>query len=99
MERDPKTGRFLPGNRAAVGNKGNTKPKWGNKNALKHGLFTSTVVPKVKEDGYLYLSKYKYGAGIEDVIRIAPEGFIKDEDGIRLRDDLWEELEKRGFHF
>lgn len=40
MERDLKTGRFLPGNKVAVGNRGNTKPKWGNRNALKHGLYS-----------------------------------------------------------
>ncbi|TWS94568.1 hypothetical protein [Streptococcus sp. sy018] len=37
MERDSR-GRFLPGNQVAKGNKGNRQPKYGNKNALKHGL-------------------------------------------------------------
>lgn len=94
MNQDIKTGRFLPGNKSAAGNKGNTHPKWGNKNAVKHGLYATVIVPKVKEDGCLYL--YKSSGG---VVRIAPEGFIKDEGGIRLRDDLWGELEKIGFVF
>lgn len=37
MERDS-LGRFLPGNQVAKGNRGNRKPKNGNKNAFKHGL-------------------------------------------------------------
>lgn len=37
MERD-KQGRFLAGNQVAIGNKGNRRPKFGNKNAVKHGL-------------------------------------------------------------
>ena len=37
MERDSR-GRFLPGNQVAKGNKGNRKPKYGNSNALNHGL-------------------------------------------------------------
>jgi len=36
-ERDPKTGKFLPGNKITQGNKGNRKPKWGNKNAVVTG--------------------------------------------------------------
>ncbi|HEM6577781.1 hypothetical protein [Streptococcus orisratti] len=38
MDRD-RFGRFLPGNQAAVGNRGNRKPKYGNNNAMKHGLY------------------------------------------------------------
>lgn len=41
MDRDSVTGRFLPGNRAAVGARGNRCSKWGNKNALKHGHYVS----------------------------------------------------------
>ena len=37
MERDS-LGRFLPGNQVAKGNRGNRQPKYGNKNAFKHGL-------------------------------------------------------------
>lgn len=37
MERDSR-GRFLPGNQVAKGNIGNKKPKYGNTNAVKHGL-------------------------------------------------------------
>ncbi|WP_225340644.1 hypothetical protein [Lysinibacillus capsici] len=42
MQRDTK-GRFLPGNTIAKGNSGNTKPKYGNQNAKKHGLFSKVL--------------------------------------------------------
>lgn len=42
MQRDAK-GRFLPGNTAAQGNRGNIKPKYGNQNAKKHGLFAKVL--------------------------------------------------------
>ena len=38
MERDAR-GRFLPGNQVARGNRGNRQPKYGNNNAMKHGLY------------------------------------------------------------
>lgn len=38
MERD-NGGRFLHGNQVARGNRGNRKPKYGNNNAMKHGLY------------------------------------------------------------
>lgn len=38
MERDVR-GRFLPGNQVARGNRGNRQPKYGNNNAMKHGLY------------------------------------------------------------
>lgn len=38
MDRD-RFGRFLPGNQVAVGNRGNREPKYGNNNAMKHGLY------------------------------------------------------------
>lgn len=58
MDRDG-LGRFLPGNQIARGNKGNRKPKYGNKNALKHGLRqTYTGVLRNRKGG---LSIYKNG--------------------------------------
>ena len=39
MERDVR-GRFLPGNQVARGNRGNRQPKYGNNNAMKHGLYS-----------------------------------------------------------
>lgn len=75
MERDPKTGRFLPGNKAAVGNRGNRKPKWGNKNAVKHGMYSEIFLPKIS-DGYLYLiSQY-------NIMRLKPEYFYQDSEGL-----------------
>lgn len=93
MDRDPKTGRFLPGNREAVGNKGNRKPKWGNQNALKHGFFTTAFIVPIIKDRKLYLSK----KGIPSVV-IGPEGFLVDDEGrIRIRNDVAERLEDMGY--
>ena len=59
MERDSQ-GRFLPGNQVAKGNKGNRKPKYGNSNALKHGLRRGyTGLLPSREGG---VSIYKNGA-------------------------------------
>jgi hypothetical protein len=92
MERDPKSGRFLPGNQTAVGNRGNRKPKWGNKNAKKHGLFSTFVFPRILDDGRLLLYKKGY-----DPIVISPEGFIIDDGYLCIRTDILEELEEYGF--
>ncbi|NRD81147.1 hypothetical protein HPT25_28045 [Bacillus sp. BRMEA1] len=94
MERDPKTGRFLPGNQAAVGNQGNRKPKWGNKNALKHGLYgIAEPMAMVQPDGNLYIWLSR-----SNVIKIGPEGFIQDGNGrISIRNDIAPLLEERGF--
>lgn len=43
MAQRDERGRFLPGNSIAVGNKGNTNPKYNNKNAIKHGFFSYNV--------------------------------------------------------
>ena len=59
MERDSR-GRFLPGNQVAKGNRGNRKPKYGNSNALKHGLRRGyTGLLPSREGG---VSIYKNGA-------------------------------------
>lgn len=90
MERDPETGRFLAGNKAAIGNKGNRNPKWGNKNAVKHGLFSSGPFAKVHKDGNLYIFTSR-----KRCIRIEPDGFFEDDEGrIRIRNDVARELEK-----
>lgn len=63
MERDPKTRRFLPGNKAAVGNRGNRKPKWRNKNALKHGFFQQVFISMcVDDDGWLKIHQSGVGS-------------------------------------
>lgn len=93
MERDPKTGRFLPGNKAAVGNRGNRKPKWGNKNAQKHGFFSSFIMPRILDDGRLLL--YKRG---QNPIVIRPEGFFIDEEGaIWIENNIVAKLAEMGF--
>lgn len=48
--RDPKNGRFLPGNKIAVGNRGNENPKWRNQNAVKHGLYSGGLLIKAMKD-------------------------------------------------
>jgi hypothetical protein len=93
LERDPKTGRFLKGNKAAVGNKGNTKPKWGNKNARKHGFYCTFLYPRILEDGRLVI--YKVG---KTPVAIRPEGYYQDKDGaIWIDNDIIEKLEEKGF--
>ncbi|OKL35497.1 hypothetical protein [Domibacillus mangrovi] len=93
MQRDPKTGRFLPGNQVAAGNRGNQKPKWGNKNAVKHGFYQTFIVPKMQSDGSLHL--YKKGV---DIVAIQPEGYRLEEDGsISIRDDVAAVLDEMGF--
>lgn len=75
MNRDPKTGRFLPGNKTAVGNRGNRKPKWGNKNAMTHGMYAEIFLPRIR-DGYLYLiSQYS-------IMCLKPDYFYQDQDGL-----------------
>ncbi|RKQ13449.1 hypothetical protein [Ureibacillus endophyticus] len=49
LQRDEK-GRFVRGNTISVGNKGNTYPKWGNKNAKKHGFFSCLFEPVLSRD-------------------------------------------------
>ncbi|OKL38347.1 hypothetical protein [Domibacillus mangrovi] len=93
MQRDPETGRFLPGNQIGVGNSGNRRPKWGNKNAVKHGFYETFIAPRMQPDGSLHL--YKKGAGI---VAIQPEGFRQEEDGsISIRDDVAAVLDGMGF--
>ena len=61
MERDSR-GRFSPGNQVAKGNRGNRKPKYGNSNALKHGLRRGyTGLLPSRKGG---VSIYKNGVGI-----------------------------------
>lgn len=90
MQRDPKTGRFLPGNRCAVGNRGNRTPKWGNRNAVKHGFFARAILmrPYVGHDGWLNIP--------EANLKLSPEVFVIEEDRIFVRDDILEMLKARG---
>jgi hypothetical protein len=90
MERDPQTGRFLPGNKAAAGNRGNRKPKWGNKNAFKHGLWAEWFYPQIKGDQLVITSQYRQFC-------IKPGYFYQSQDGrIWIHDDAVPLLEKIG---
>lgn len=86
-----KLGRFIRGNTIAKGNKGNTKPKYNNQNALKHGLFANIPAIKTLEDGSLYISN-----GIES-FSIKEAGFYIDDNKIWFRNDVATVLEKAGF--
>lgn len=94
MQRD-ELGRFVTGNQVAKGNKGNTNPKWGNKNALKHGFFATHQLARFTKDGELEIFTSK---GI--AYRIAQGYFFEDEQGrIRLHDKVSNMLEKMGVKF
>lgn len=91
MDRNPKTGRFLPGNKAAAGNRGNRNPKWGNKNAVRHGLFTEVFIPHLDKDGEHLLLTSQHRR-----FRLNP-GYFKIADGrIWIHDDAVPLLEKIG---
>lgn len=73
MERDPVTGRFMPGNKIAKGNSGNKKPKWKNKNALKHGYYASEKPCWIDDKGSLNIVM---GSGVNpSVIGLPSNGF------------------------
>ncbi|SEN86719.1 hypothetical protein SAMN04488134_102136 [Amphibacillus marinus] len=93
MQRDDR-GRFMKGNSMAGGNKGNTLPKYGNKNAVRHGLYsTFQVVTKLTttdEYLYIYLSR-------SNMIKIATSHFFIDEQGrIRIHEAVATDLERLG---
>jgi hypothetical protein len=91
-----KRGRFAPGNQISAGNSGNRSPKWGNTNAVKHGLFRIKLnLYKVDPDGWLHLIMIR-GESIN--IRIHPDKFTKDGEGIRLHNDVVDGLEKLGYY-
>lgn len=84
-----KLGRFAPGNQIAVGNKGNRNPKWGNKNAVKHGFYEKLTIWTVDPGGWLNISVLK---GAPARIRIHPDDFFVDEEGVHIRLDILEKL-------
>lgn len=91
LQRD-KLGRFINGNQVAKGNKGNTNPKWGNKNALKHGLYSTFNMAKVHSDGHLYIY-----LSWTNIVKVAPKHFFKDKQGrIRIHEEVATELERMG---
>lgn len=91
MERD-ELGRFLKGNQIAKGNKGNTMPKWGNKNAVKHGLYSTHNTALLDSRGNLCIF-----LSMKNIIRIPPSHFYEDEQGrYRIHDDIVDVLESLG---
>lgn len=92
MNRDPKTGRFLPGNQVAAGNKGNRKPKWGNQNAMKHGFCSNISFLRLQEDESL-LAQSK-----GNCLLIKPGFAYKDENGnLMVHDGIIRLLREKGF--
>jgi len=97
MDRDCRTGRFQIGNQVASGNAGNRNPKWGNKNARKHGLFETVTIMAVNDDGWL--SVIQSGSG---KVRVHPSAYYEHEESgqqfYAIRTDVIEDLKARGFH-
>lgn len=91
LQRD-ELGRFIKGNQVAKGNKGNTAPKWGNKNAVKHGLYSTHNTALLDSQGNLCIF-----LSMNNVVRIPPSHFFKDAQGrYRIHDDFVDVLESMG---
>lgn len=86
-------GRFLRGNTVAKGNKGNTNAKWGNQNALKHGLFSKShrSIYEIRKDGILYVNN-----GTQPLL-IQPTGYKVINDRVHIRNDIAEQMQKMGY--
>lgn len=92
MERDPKTGKFVSGNKVAVGNKGNRKPKLRNRNAVKHGYTSVYKRCWILEDGRLCI---EMGASNHntDVITFEEGDYELQKDGsIRMGEGIYGHL-------
>lgn len=96
MERDPKTGRFLPGNRVAIGNKGNGKSKWKNRNAVKHGYYGIYRRCWIEDSGRLVIEMGREGRTI-NIITLPQGGFeVLDDGSINLNDYFTSVFAKSG---
>lgn len=86
-------GRFIKGNTVARGNKGNTAPKYGNQNALRHGLFAQShrFICEIRKDGTLYVNN-----GITPLL-IQPAGYKVINGRVHIHDDVAEEMRKLGY--
>lgn len=63
-------GRFIKGNTIAKGNKGNTESKWGNQNALKHGIYSRYKgLNYIK--GFVYVIVNNYSVGV-----LSPKDYV-----------------------
>lgn len=76
--KDPVTGRFLPGNKIAKGNKGNRRPKYGNSNALKNGMYKRIAM--VADNGWLIVDQGPYRAKW-----FSPETFVLLDNRVYLK--------------
>lgn len=81
MERDS-NGRFVQGNQAAKGNKGNKKPKWGNSNAVTSGQYIR-YSGLSERDGFVYVIADHYSVGVLD-----PNQYYIDNGQIYVSDEL-----------
>ncbi|MDB5053932.1 MAG: hypothetical protein JWM44_1982 [Bacilli bacterium] len=86
-------GRFAPGNQLSVGNKGNRRPKWRNQNAVKHGFYARAWLDifTIDADGWLNI---RIIGGKFIGIRVHPDAFEKGADGIYLREDIVDVVER-----
>ena len=90
-------GRFAPGNQIAAGNQGNRNSKWGNQNAVTHGLHAKMIdIISVDPDEWLNIGMIN---GKHVGIRIHPDAYKKDEEGVHIRFDVVEILEELGIHW
>ncbi|MGG4462630.1 hypothetical protein ABEO79_00235 [Micromonospora provocatoris] len=98
MQRDQATGRFMKGNTASIGNKGNRNPKWGNKNAVKHGLYETVILPKILDNGNLSLIKMNPIKGFISGYILHSSTFHIDEidKGFWINTDVIQQLNEKG---
>ena len=83
---------LLRGITAAKGNKGNTNPKCGNKNAVKHGLYSTHKTALLDNQGNLCIF-----LSMNNVIRIPSSHFYEDKQGrYRIHNDFVDVLESMG---
>lgn len=81
MDRDKSTGRFITGNKAAIGNRGNTNPKWKNRNAVKHG-FSGAIKPCwIDNEGKLNVLMGRGRDRSYLIVRHSPGMFRVNEEG------------------
>lgn len=80
MERDSVTGKFMPGNKIAKGNSGNRKPKWRNRNAVKHGYDAKYKKCWLVSDGNLCVEMGKSRTSM-DIVSFEPGLYDVDSNG------------------
>lgn len=76
-------GRFTKGHKFNIGNKGNTRSKYGNKNACKYGYIQHTNAFMDESETFYYL-RYK-----NDLIKLSKRYAIMDENSnLYIRSDV-----------